>query len=84
MAKRKSNFSEGKQNIIKALLNEYDIQSVEDIQDALKDLLGGTIQSMLEAEMDNHLGYEPYERSESINARNGKKSKTVRSKYGKT
>jgi len=82
MAKRKSNFSEGKQNIIKALLDEYDIQSAEDIQDALKDLLGGTIQSMLEAEMDNHLGYEPYERSESSNARNGKKSKTVRSKYG--
>ncbi len=82
MAKRKSNYSEGKQNIIKALLNEYDIQSAEDIQDALKDLLGGTIQSMLEAEMDNHLGYEPYERSESSNARNGKKSKTVRSKYG--
>lgn len=27
MAKRKSNFSEGKQNIIKALLDEYDIQS---------------------------------------------------------
>jgi len=42
MAKRKSNFSEGKQNIIKALLDEYDIQSAEDIQDALKDLLGGT------------------------------------------
>lgn len=82
MAKRKSNFSEGKQNIIKALLDEYDIQSAEDIQDALKDLLGGTIQSMLEAEMDSHLGYEPYERSEGNNARNGKKSKTVRSKYG--
>jgi len=32
----------------------------EDIQEALKDLLGGTIQSMLEAEMDEHLGYAPY------------------------
>ncbi len=64
MGKRKrETMSEGKKNIITALLDEYDIQSAEDIQDALKDLLGGTIQSMLESEMDNHLGYEPYERS---------------------
>lgn len=82
MAKRKSNFSEGKQNIITALLEEYDIQSADDIQEALKDLLGGTIQSMMEAEMDNHLGYEPYERTSNSNARNGRKPKTIRSKYG--
>lgn len=82
MAKRRTNLSEGKQNIIAALLEEYDIQSAEDIQDALKDLLGGTIQSMMEAEMDSHLGYEPYERTDNSNARNGRKSKTVRSKYG--
>lgn len=74
--------SEGKKNIIAGLLQEYDIHSAEDIQDALKDLLGGTIQSMLEAEMDEHLGYEPYERTDNTNSRNGKKSKTIRSKYG--
>lgn len=74
--------SEGKKNIIAALLQEYDIQTAEDIQDALKDLLGGTIQSMLEAEMDEHLGYTPYERTDNSNSRNGKKSKTIRSKYG--
>jgi len=82
MAKRREPMSEGKKNIIAALLKEYDIKSAEDIQDALKDLLGGTIQSMLEAEMDEHLGYAPYERSENSNSRNGKKSKTIRSKYG--
>ena len=37
---------------------------------------------MLELELDNHLGYEPYERNESFNSRNGKKSKMVRRKYG--
>nr|ALL53554.1 transposase [uncultured firmicutes bacterium contig_31] len=82
MAKRREPMSEGKKNIIAALLQEYDIKSAEDIQDALKDLLGGTIQSMLEAEMDEHLGYAPYERSKNPNSRNGKKSKTIRSKYG--
>jgi transposase-like protein len=69
MVKRKrETMSEGKKNIIAALLDEYDIQSAEDIQDALKDLLGGTIQSMLEAEMDNHLRYEPYERTDNENS----------------
>lgn len=72
MARRKR-MSEGKKNIIAALLQEYDIQSAEDIQDALKDLLGDTIKEMMEAEMDEHLGYESYERSENPNSRNGYK-----------
>lgn len=74
--------TEGKRNIIQGLLQEYDIETAEDIQDALKDLLSGTIQEMLEAEIDDHLGYEKYERSEEPNYRNGTKSKRVRSKYG--
>lgn len=49
--------TEGKRNIIQGLLQEYDIETADDIQDALKDLLSGTIQEMLEAEMDDHLGY---------------------------
>ncbi len=82
MVKRKERLSDGKKNIIADLIREYDIQSAEDIQDALKDLLGGTIESMLAAELDNHLGYDEYERSDSSNARNGKKQKQIRSKYG--
>lgn len=82
MAKRREPMSEGKKNIIAGLLQEYDIKSADDIQEALKDLLSGTIQSMLEAEMDDHLGYAPYERADNTNARNGKRNKTIRSKYG--
>lgn len=74
--------TEGKRNIIAGLLQEYDIETADDIQEALKDLLGGTIQEMLEAEMDDHLGYDRYERSTESNSRNGVKQKTVRSKYG--
>lgn len=84
MAKRREPMSEGKKNIIAGLLQEYDIKSAEDIQDALKDLLGGTIQSMLEAEMDDHLGYARYERAANTNSRNGTKSKIIRSKYGES
>ncbi|WP_394875965.1 IS256 family transposase [Clostridium neonatale] len=82
MGKRRERLNEGKKNIIAQLIQEYDIHTAEDIQDALKDLLGGTIESMLTAELDNHLGYDPYERTDSANARNGKKQKTLRSKYG--
>ena len=67
MGKRKERLSEGKKNIIADLIREYDIQSAEDIQDALKDLLGGTLESMLQAEMDQHLGYDEYERSDNTN-----------------
>lgn len=62
--------AEGKRNIIYQLLEAYDIPSVEDIQDALKDLLGGTIKEVMEAEMDEHLGYEKSERSDNDNYRN--------------
>lgn len=74
--------TEGKRNIIASLINEYDIETADDIQEALKDLLGGTIKSMMEAEMDEHLGYESYERSDNDNYRNGTKKKRVRSNYG--
>lgn len=74
--------TEGKRNIIHQLLEEYDIQTAEDIQDALKDLLGGTIREMMEAEMDNHLGYEKSQRSDSDDYRNGYKEKQVNSSYG--
>ena len=74
--------TEGKRNIIQGLLQEYDIKTADDIQDALKDLLSGTLKEMLEAEMDGHLGYDRYERSDEPNYRNGTKPKRVRSKYG--
>lgn len=74
--------TEGKRNIIQQLLQEYDIETAEDIQDALKDLLGGTIKKMMEAEMDNHLGYSKSERSDNDDYRNGYKSKRINSSYG--
>lgn len=74
--------TEGKRNIIQQLLQEYDIQTAEDIQDALEDLLGGTIKEIMEAEMDDHLEYGKSERSDNDDYRNGYKSKRVNSSYG--
>ncbi len=74
--------TEGKRNIIHQLIQEYDIETAEDIQEALKDLLGGTIKEMMEAEMDDHLGYEKSQRSDNDDYRNGYKTKRVNSSYG--
>ena len=74
--------TEGKRNIIQGLLQEYDIETAEDIQEALKDLLGSTIKEMMETEMDEHLGYSKSERSDSDDYRNGYKTKQVNSSYG--
>ena len=46
---------DGKRQIIWQLLLEYDIETAEDIQTALEDLLGDTIQEMMEAKMDIRL-----------------------------
>ena len=48
----------------------------------LKDLLGGAIKEIVEAQMSHHLGYEKFERSESDNAHNGHKLKRVYFSYG--
>ena len=85
MGRRKREpMSEGKRNIIAGLLQEYDIRTAKDIEDTLKDLMSGTIQEMLEAEMDEHLGYSSYERSDNTDYRNGKKTKKIRGNFGET
>ena len=46
---------------INSLLEHYKPQDTQDVQDMLKDLLGDTLQGMLEAEMDEKLGYSKYD-----------------------
>ncbi|MDU2375260.1 IS256 family transposase [Anaerococcus vaginalis] len=68
--------------IAKMLIEEYQPQSAKDIQEALKDLLGDTMEELLKAELDEHLDYEYGEKPLSLNTRNGTSKKTVRSSYG--
>ena len=77
--------TEGMRPIIQQLLQEYNIETAEEIQEALKDLLGATIKEMMVAEMDDNHGYEQSEsadRNEVSNYRNGTKKKQVNSSYG--
>lgn len=71
-----------KRDAIRALIGMYDIKSAKDIQEALKDLLGGTLKEMLESEMNEHLGYEKYQHSDNPDSRNGYKQKLVESSCG--
>jgi len=81
---RKRIITPEKKELIRNLISEYNITSAKDLQEALKDLLGDTIQNMLEAELDEHLGYEKYESTEEAksNYRNGYTSKTLKSSVG--
>lgn len=69
--------------IIKYLLENYDIKNANDISNALKDMFKDTLQTMLNAEFDTHMGYKKSDnKTEKNNYRNGYSSKTVKSKYG--
>lgn len=46
---------------INSLLEHYKPSDANDVQEMLKDLLGDTLQGMLEAEMDEKLGYSKYD-----------------------
>lgn len=69
--------------VIKYLLENYDIRNVNDIADALKDMFKDTIQTMMNAEFDSSMGYEKNDnKTEKSNYRNGYSTKNVKSKFG--
>lgn len=63
-----------------------DCENMEDVQALLKTLFKGTIEQMLEAEMDEHLGYEKNSviGNNSGNSRNGYGKKTLKTELGET
>jgi transposase-like protein len=81
---KKQKGSDERGDLIRKLIEMYDVKSISDIQDALKDLLGGTIQGMLESELDEHLGYGKGESTPAPkdNYRNGYKPKKLKSSSG--
>lgn len=73
-----------KSEVLRKLIEEYDVKTTKDVQEMLKDLFAGTIQEMLEAELEDHLGYERYDNKSkgTANSRNGYRSKKVKSDFG--
>ncbi len=60
--------------------------NVEDVHTLLKSLFKDTLESMLEAEMEEHLGYEKHDPvgNNSGNSRNGYGKKTIQTELGAT
>ena len=81
MAKKKRNPANAA--AIAHIFENYEIKSVLDIQEALKDMFGGAMEQMLAGELDAHLGYDRHgNATQTTNRRNGASSKTVRSQLG--
>lgn len=81
---RQRKLSPERKEFINSLLEHYKPNDARDVQEMLKDLLGDTLQGMLEAEMDEHLGYSryDYQNKETTDSRNGYSKKTVTSSMG--
>ena len=73
-----------RKEFINSLLEHYNPKDASDVQEMLKDLLGDTLQGMLEAEMDDQLGYSKYDykNKNTDDSRNGYSKKTVTSSAG--
>ena len=81
---RQRKLSPERKEFINSLIEHYKPEDAQDVQDMLKDLLGDTLQGMLEAEMDDKLGYSKYDyqNKDTDDSRNGYSKKTVTSSLG--
>ena len=82
MARKKRNPDAEK--LAESILNAYQPESVDDMQDALKDVFGPLFEKMLQGELNNHLGYDAHskEPKEHDNRRNGYGTKTLKTSFG--
>ena len=71
--------------LAQAILETYNPESVEDMNNALKDLFGPLFESILQGEMNNHLGYSSNDKGpkkKNENRRNGYTKKTLKTSQG--
>jgi putative transposase len=70
--------------LLRKLIKKYNLKDTTDIKNMLKDLFGDTIQEMLEAELEEELGYSKYDykNKKTVNSRNGYSKKNLKSDHG--
>lgn len=68
----------------KQILENYQPETAEDMQNALKDIFGPMFETMLKGELNHHLGYETNDKDEkeTENRRNGYGKKTIKTNLG--
>ena len=81
MPRRRKERDPRREQVIKDFIDYYKPETAQDIQECLKDLLGGTFESFLKAELENHIEEEKDDGNYS-NSKNGYSSKTLKSSYG--
>lgn len=76
---------QARRELISELLSAANVQSMDDIQNLFKETIAEFMQGSLEAELDEELGYEPYDvkNKNTENSRNGHSKKTLRTSIGK-
>ena len=69
---------------LREMIKEYGVKSMADVYDFVKMLTAETIQTALDAELDNELGYSKYDyrNKQTPNSRNGYSQKTVQGSLG--
>lgn len=84
MAKRTSPLGEAGSKKLREMIKEYDIRTMDDVHNFVKMLTAETIQTALDAELENELGYSKYDykNKNTDNSRNGYSSKTVQESMG--
>lgn len=73
-----------KEEIAKAIVEEFGARTADEAQEALRQILGPAIEAMLRAELDAHLGYASNDKSpkQTDNRRKGYTPKKVRTSVG--
>lgn len=71
---------------IRELLELTGVSGMEDIQQLFRETIAEFMENGLDAEMDEHLGYDRYDtkEKETEDSRNGHSSKTLRTSFGNT
>ncbi len=84
MAKRTSPLGEAGSKKLREMIKEYGIRTMDDVHNFVKMLTAETIQTALDAELENELGYSKYDykNKNTDNSRNGYSSKTVQGSMG--
>lgn len=78
MARKKRNPDAEK--LAESILNAYQPESVDDMQDALKDVFGPLFEKMLQGELNNHLGYDAH--SKEPKEHDNRRNKTLKTSFG--
>lgn len=70
--------------LAQSIIDTYQPESIEDMQNALKDIFGPMLEAMLQGELNHHLGYEAHEKVEKStdNRRNGYGKKHLKTSMG--